>query len=119
MKNKIIVLGFCALFVTSCSKNAPATAKSFSCAANEIQKEKSYYLDLEITPSCDAVQGERSSSCCQFINPINIRVAAPYCVWNTLNIGDNLLDYNLSEFLKIIDKTNIYSLMVRNKEQRQ
>jgi hypothetical protein len=120
----IVSLVVSALLMASCTDKGPSTTpaqtlqkKSFSCVPAEIQKAGQYYLDLEITPSCRAVHGERSSSCCQLIRSFVLRVVAPDCVQQNLSVGENLFDYDLSSvpFLKITSTENIERITVLNK----
>lgn len=72
---------------------------------------------MEISQSCSAVIGERSSSCCRKILPFVLRIAVPHSLYKELTIGEDLLHYNLDDlpYLNIFNKQNIETITVIEK----
>ena len=124
MNSKKYLFLVCCLFIFSimigCTKDSPKPLKSFDKQFLEdgimVQKILPAYLDLEIKQSRQALIGERATSCYDDMKPFVLRIAVSNSASESINIGDDLLNYDLDlPYLNIFNKENIKSITVIRK----
>jgi hypothetical protein len=117
MKSEGVLLFILIGITAGCSSEPPKTRPVQAVYAGEedaIEKVAPYYLELEIRQSCQAVIGERSSSCCREIAPFRLKVAVPKTIYTQFRIEDDLLNYDLRllPYLDAMKKENLRSMTV-------
>jgi len=81
---------------------------------NSSSIEEGCYLSLKIRQNCLAVVGEASSSCCTEIRPFVIWVFVPKVFFESVEIGDDLLEKQ-TPYLIIPKKIAVGSIVIVDK----